>query len=87
MMITWLQQEAPEQGRVELESCLNLISGVMGIRQQIQQPRPALLQVGDDLESLGVVSEHLHLEHLRPRGLEGVAVEPVRHCESLNFNG
>ena len=86
-MITWLQQEAPEQGRVELESCFNLVNGVVRIRKQVQQPRPALFQVGDNLESLGVVSEHLHLEHLRPRGLEGVAVEPMRHCERLNFNG
>ena len=81
MMITWLQQEAPEQGRVELERCLNLVNGVVRIRQQVQQPRPALLQVGDDLERLGVVSEHLHLEHLRPSGLEGVAVEPVGHSK------
>ena len=81
MMITWLKQEAPEQGCVELESCFNLVNGVVGIRQQVQQPRPALLQVGDDLERLGVVSEHLHLEHLRPRGLEGVAVEPVGHSK------
>ena len=87
VIITWLQQESSQQGRVKLESCLDLVNCVMGVRQQIQHPSPALLQVGDDLEGLGVVGEHLDLEHLRPRGLQWIAVKPVRHCEGLNFNG
>ena len=62
-----------------LAACL----GVVRVRQELQQPPAALLQVRDDLQRLAVVGEHLQLEVLLGGGLQRVAMKPVRHISLL----